>query len=136
MHIVTVAWVVLNQPFISCIQVGCPLQSNRMNCAKIGLKLCWLGRAISTPGHLDLSAMTVPLRQVVQAEFRRQQLMLDKEALQMIVDLVAQQEDSLEAVYAIIDKLDTGVCIAAVARCAVAVLTHDVFHVSFYRKPQ
>ena len=34
--------------------------------------------------------------------------MLDKEALQMIVELVEQRENSLESVYAIIDKLDTG----------------------------
>ena len=34
--------------------------------------------------------------------------MLDKQALQMIVDLVEQRENSLESIYTIIDKLDTG----------------------------
>lgn len=48
------------------------------------------------------------LRQVVQAEFRRQQLMLDKEALALIVDYVAQASNGLESVYTLIDKLDTG----------------------------
>lgn len=47
-------------------------------------------------------------RQLVQTEFRRQQLMLDKQALQLIVDLVEQRENALESIYAIIDKLDTG----------------------------
>ena len=52
--------------------------------------------------------MSSQTRRLVQTEFRRQQLMLDKEALQMIVELVEQRENSLELVYAIIDKLDTG----------------------------
>lgn len=34
--------------------------------------------------------------------------MLDKEALQMVVDLVEQRENCLESIYTIIDKLDTG----------------------------
>jgi hypothetical protein len=48
------------------------------------------------------------LRQVVQAEFRRQQLTLDKEALALIVDYVAQNSSGLEPIYTLIDKLDTG----------------------------
>lgn len=48
------------------------------------------------------------LRQIVQSEFRRQQLMLDKEALTLVVDYVAQAADGLQPVYALIDKLDTG----------------------------
>lgn len=52
--------------------------------------------------------MSPQTQRLVQTEFRRQQLMLDKEALQMIVELVEQRENRLESVYAIIDKLDTG----------------------------
>ncbi len=48
------------------------------------------------------------LRQVVQAEFRRQQLTLDKEALALVVDYVAQNSSGLEPIYTLIDKLDTG----------------------------
>ena len=48
------------------------------------------------------------LGRVVQAEFRRQQLTLDKEALAVIVDYVAQAGTGVESVYALIDKLDTG----------------------------
>lgn len=48
------------------------------------------------------------LRQIVQSEFRRQQLMLDKEALTLVVDYVAQAADGLQPIYALIDKLDTG----------------------------
>ena len=48
------------------------------------------------------------LRQVVQAEFRRQQLTLDKEALALVVDYVAQNSSGLEPIYNLIDKLDTG----------------------------
>ena len=59
--------------------------------------------------------------------------MLDKEALQMIVDLVAQQEDSLEAVYAIIDKLDTGLNLAEIAQLAFALLAQDLSHVSLQK---
>ncbi|KAL0045501.1 hypothetical protein WJX82_008463 [Trebouxia sp. C0006] len=47
------------------------------------------------------------LRQVVQAEFRRQQLTLDKEALALVVDYVAQSSSGLEPIYSLIDKIDT-----------------------------
>lgn len=51
--------------------------------------------------------------------------MLDKEALSMLVDYVEQAANGLDAVYAIIDKLETGagqdcgqfVCDQAVRRC-------------------
>ena len=51
---------------------------------------------------------TQQLRQVIQAEFRRQQLMLDKEALALLVDYVAGAANGLELVHALIDKLDAG----------------------------
>lgn len=47
------------------------------------------------------------LRQAVQAEFRRQQLILDKEALALVVDHVSQAGDGLAPVYTLIDRLDT-----------------------------
>ena len=48
------------------------------------------------------------LRQAVQAEFRRQHLILDKEALALVVDHVLQAGDGLAPVYTLIDRLDTG----------------------------
>lgn len=51
---------------------------------------------------------TQQLRQVIQAEFRRQQLMLDKEALALLVDYVAEAANGLELVHTLIDKLDAG----------------------------
>lgn len=64
--------------------------------------------------------MSSQARQLVQTEFRRQQLTLDKHALQLIVDLVDQRESGLETVYAIIDKLDTGVGLCSMYVSALA----------------
>lgn len=48
------------------------------------------------------------VRQRIQSEFRRQQLLLDKEALALLVEYVEQATDGLEAVYTVIEKLETG----------------------------
>ena len=48
------------------------------------------------------------MRQRIQLEFRRQQLMLDKEALALLVDYVEQAATGLDAVYSIIEKLEAG----------------------------
>ena len=53
------------------------------------------------------------MRQRIQLEFRRQQLMLDKEALALLVEYVEQAATGLEAVYSIIEKLEAGtICTA------------------------
>lgn len=66
--------------------------------------------------------MSSQARQLVQTEFRRQQLTLDKHALQLIVDLIDQRESGLETIYAIIDKLDTGVGLCSI--CVSALASH------------
>lgn len=48
------------------------------------------------------------MRQRIQSEFRKQQLMLDKEALALLVDYVEQAATGLGAVYTIIEKLEAG----------------------------
>ena len=48
------------------------------------------------------------MRQRIQLEFRRQQLMLDKEALALLVEYVEQGATGLDAVYSIIEKLEAG----------------------------
>lgn len=48
------------------------------------------------------------MRQRIQSEFRKQQLMLDKEALALLVDYVEQAATGLDAVYTIIEKLEAG----------------------------
>ena len=48
------------------------------------------------------------VRQRIQSEFRRQQLMLDKEALALLVEYVELATNGLEAVYTVIEKLETG----------------------------
>lgn len=48
------------------------------------------------------------IRQRIQSEFRRQQLMLDKEALALLAEYVEQAPTGLEAVYTVIDKLEAG----------------------------
>ena len=52
---------------------------------------------------------TQQLKQAIQTEFRRQQLMLDKEALALVIDYVTQAASELDALYTLIDRLDTGV---------------------------
>ena len=58
---------------------------------------------------IDHVAMaTQQLKQAIQTEFRRQQLVLDKEALTLVIDYVTQAAQGLEPLYALIDRLDTG----------------------------
>ena len=59
------------------------------------------------PYHLhDMSSLQ--MRQRIRSEFRKQQLMLDKEALALLVDYVEQAATGLDAVYTIIEKLEAG----------------------------
>ncbi|KAL3143406.1 hypothetical protein ABBQ38_002229 [Trebouxia sp. C0009 RCD-2024] len=46
------------------------------------------------------------IRQRIQSEFRRQQLMLDKEALALLVDHVEHAPTGIDAVYTVIEKLE------------------------------
>lgn len=48
------------------------------------------------------------MRQRIQSEFRRQQLMLDKEALARLVEYVEQAATGLDAIYTVIEKLEAG----------------------------
>lgn len=48
------------------------------------------------------------IRQRIQSEFRRQQLMLDKEALALLVDHVEHAPTGIDAVYTVIEKLEAG----------------------------
>ena len=56
---------------------------------------------------------SLQMRQRIQLEFRRQQLMLDKEALALLVEYVEQAATGLEAVYSIVEKLEAGTTYAA-----------------------
>lgn len=51
---------------------------------------------------------TQHIRQRIQSEFRRQQLMLDKEALALLVEYVEHAPTGIDAVYTVIDKLEAG----------------------------
>ena len=73
------------------------------------------------------------MRQRIQLEFRRQQLMLDKEALALLVEHVEQAATGLNAVYSIIEKLEAGTKYAAPS---IAVLPRDRLRDREYRFAQ
>lgn len=67
---------------------------------------CWPALVLRLLARVMTS---LQMRQRIQLEFRRQQLVLDKEALALLVEHVEQAATGLDAVYSIVEKLEAGI---------------------------